>query len=123
MRPTTGLTQLLCVRPGGERLEVTVAIGHPYPTSAGDWACPIEITVLHGRLADIHGTDSLQALCLAIRTAGELLTSFAAHGGRILHPTTGEKFALDTYFSVGGSKSRARRLRRSPAANRPAGGS
>src|SRR6267143_1946399 len=102
MKPTTGITQLLCVRPSGERIQVTVAIGHPFPTAAGDWACPIEITALHGRLPDVHGTDSLQALCLAIRAAGELLASFVADGGRILHPATEENFPLDAYFPSAG---------------------
>src|SRR5712691_9104296 len=84
MQPTTGMTELVCVRPSVERVTVTVAVGHPYPTSEGDWVCPVEIAGLHGRLKDIVGTDSLQALSLAIRLAHDLLTSFVAAGGRIL---------------------------------------
>jgi uncharacterized protein DUF6968 len=99
MKMTTSTTRLLCIRPDGERIDVTVAIGHPYPTSAGDWACPVEIDGLHGRLADLHGIDSLQALCLAIGLAGERLHAFVAGGGRILNPTTQEDVSLESYFS------------------------
>lgn len=104
---TNGAAQFLCVHPDGERVEVVVAIGHPYPTSEGGWACPVEIDGLHGDLADIHGMDSLQALCLAIRLVGERLAAFVAEGGRILHPSTGETIALESYFSVGGAKAQA----------------
>jgi len=92
------MTEFLCVRPDGERVAVTVAIGHPYPTSGGDWACPVQITELHDRVMDIHGIDSLQALCLATRFAGSLLKSFVDNGGRILDPGTGNDVALDSYF-------------------------
>ena len=101
---TIGAAQFLCVHAGGERMEVVVALGHPYPTSEGDWACPVEIDGLHGELADIHGIDALQALCLAIRLVGERLAAFVADGGRILHPTTGESIALESYFGAGGTK-------------------
>ena len=100
---TIGAAQFLCVQPGGERIEVVVAIGHPYPTSEGDWACPVEIDGLHGDLADIHGMDALQALCLAIRLVGERLAAFVAAGGRILHPSTGESIALESYFGDRGT--------------------
>lgn len=114
MRPTTGMTEFVCVRPDGERVAVTVAIGHPYPTSGGDWACPVEITRLHGRILDIHGIDSLQALCLATRLAGTLLRDFVADGGRILDPGTGNDVPLDGYFELApaaGKRVKARRRR------------
>ena len=98
MQPTTAMTEFMCVRPTGERVTVTVAVGHPYPTKAGDWACPIEIAGLHGRLKDIIGIDSLQALSLAIRVVRDLLTSFVAGGGRIVDPRTGEDLSLDDQF-------------------------
>jgi hypothetical protein len=101
---TDGATHFLCVTPGGERIEIVVAIGHPYPTSKGGWACPVEIDGLHGDLADIHGLDALQALCLAIRLVGERLTAFVADGGRILHPSTEESVDLESYFSAGGTR-------------------
>jgi uncharacterized protein DUF6968 len=101
MIAATGKIEIICVRPNGERLPVTVAVGHPYPTIEGDWACPVAMTGLHGRLTDVHGTDSLQALCLGIKLVGNLLASFVAEGGRILDPKTGEGVELDTYFNAG----------------------
>jgi len=101
MIATTGMIELICVRPNGERVPVTVAVGHPYPTIEGDWACPVEIAGLHGRLTDVHGTDSLQTLCLAIKMIGSLLASFVAEGGRIRDPKTGKDVDLDTYFNAG----------------------
>lgn len=101
---TDGATHFLGVTPGGERIEVVVAIGHPYPTSEGNWACPVEVDGLHGDLAEIHGIDSLQALCLAIRLVGERLAAFVADGGRILHSSTGESVALESYFILSGTK-------------------
>ena len=98
MKPSMGTAELMCVRPGGERVAVTVAIGHPYPTSEGDWACAVEVAGLHGRLKDIVGADSLQALCLAIRAAHDLLASFVADGGRVLDPRTGDEVDLDAQF-------------------------
>lgn len=95
------MTQFLCVLPNGERIEVVVAIGHPYRASAGDWVCPVDISGLNGDLAEIHGIDSLQALALAIRFVGERFEAFVAGGGRILHPSTGESVDLDSYFGMG----------------------
>jgi hypothetical protein len=100
MIATTGKVQLTCVRPNGECVPVTVAVGHPYPTIEGDWVCPVELAGLHGRLTDVHGTDSLQALCLAIKLIGSLLTSFVAEGGRIIDPKTGKDVELETYFNA-----------------------
>ena len=100
MIATTGMMELICVRPNGERVTVTVAVGHPYPTMEGDWACPVEIARLDGRLTDVHGMDSLQALCLAIELVGSRLASFVAEGGRILDPKTGKDVELDTYFNA-----------------------
>ena len=64
-------------------------------------ACPVEIAGLHGRLTDVHGTDSLQTLCLAIKLVGSVLASFVAEGGSIRDPKTGKDVELDTYFNAG----------------------
>jgi hypothetical protein len=100
MQSTTGRIELVCVRHSGERVQVTVVVGHPYPTRQGDWACPLEIAGLHGRLNDIVGIDSLQALSLAIRMARDLLGSFVAEGGRILDPRSGADIDLDFRFGT-----------------------
>ena len=98
MRATTAMTDLVCIHSKGKRIAVTVAIGHPYPRSEGDWGCPVAITGLHKGVATIFGCDSLQALSLAITFVRARLTSFVADGGRILISSSDEEFPLDVYF-------------------------
>ena len=100
MQQTTGTTELLCIRSTGERIPVTVAIGHPFPTLGGDWACPVSMVGLQKSVADIHGIDSFQAICLAVAFVRDRLSYFMASGGRIVHPTTGEGFPIDVYFGT-----------------------
>ena len=104
VQQTTGLAELILVRPNGERLAVTVAIGHPFPTSAQDWACPVSFAPLHEGTTAIHGQDSFQAICLAIAFVKDLLTSFLADGGQILYAATGEQFPIDAYFASRGAR-------------------
>jgi hypothetical protein len=98
MQQTTGMTRLVGVRPDGERIALTLAIGHPFPTPAGDWGCPVTLGGLQEQPASVYGHDSLQAICLAIAFLRSRLTSFIADGGRILDPGTGEDFAPDAHF-------------------------
>ncbi len=98
MRPTTALTELICIRPRGKRVAVTVAIGHPCPRSEGDWGCAVAISGLDEGVKTIHGHDSLQALCLALTFVRSRLTAFVADGGRILSSSTTEEFPFDAYF-------------------------
>src|ERR1044072_2493761 len=90
---------MLCVRATGERREVAAELGRPYQTQAGDWACPVSLEPLHQRLADVHGLDSLQALCLAASLVRNLLTGFRDEGGRILQLQDGADFDLNSTFS------------------------
>jgi uncharacterized protein DUF6968 len=98
MQQTTGTTDLVCIRPNGERIAVTVAIGHPFHTPEGDWGCPVTISGLHEGIATIYGLDSFQAICLAITFVRNRLASFLADRGRIVLPETGEEFPIDAYF-------------------------
>ena len=52
---------LVCLKPNGERIPVTLRIGKPYRASDVDWACPVALDGLQSKLADIHGIDSFQA--------------------------------------------------------------
>jgi len=58
---------------------------------------------LHDRLRDVHGEDSLQALCLALSLARQLLTSFVEDGGRVVYAGTDSDYAIDATFSAIGS--------------------
>jgi uncharacterized protein DUF6968 len=95
------------------RFSIHVRIGRPYlrSTNPDIWACPVSITPLHERLADIAGEDSFQALCLASRMAASLLEGFVRSGGRLLNDD-GTAFSVD----VLGFGARERRRRpRAPA--------
>jgi hypothetical protein len=59
--------QLRVRSPNGDEREIVIRIGEPRITEAGgDAACPVEITGLFERLADIHGIDEMDAVRLAI---------------------------------------------------------
>lgn len=68
---------------GRERV-VAIRVGKPYRL-AKRWACPVD-SGIHGRLPDLRGGDSLQALCLAISLVRALTENFVEKGGRILDP-------------------------------------
>jgi len=105
MTEVVASTDLLCVRPDGESVRVSAALGRPYQTSAGDWACPVALSGIHDSLSDAHGVDSLQALCLAATLLRELLARELERGCKLLYQNGGEEFPLDATFSaVGGSK-------------------
>ncbi|MGI8552472.1 MAG: DUF6968 family protein [Dehalococcoidia bacterium] len=63
---------------------VLVNIGNPLPTldpsiRAGEWSCPFQILGLGDDQAHtVFGTDSVQALYLALKTAGSLIISSQA---------------------------------------------
>ena len=84
----------------GDRTEraLTVRIGRPYEIDDGEWACPVETDGLHGRHPDIHGSDSLQALCLASSVVRRLLDDFIAKGGKVLHPDDRTEVTLSAMF-------------------------
>lgn len=85
-------------RPGEDRFEITVEVGTPYQCSNDpeEWACPVAVTPLYSRLHDAHGSNSLQALCLAIALAQDLLRGFKEKGGSLTFDT-GEEFPLEAY--------------------------
>jgi hypothetical protein len=100
------MLSLLARGPGQDHeFPITVAVGAPYEDGTGSWACPVVVTGLHDRLADIVGEDSLQALCLAIQLAGRLLAAFVARGGHLRSPgdEPTEAFPLEAYFGTLGS--------------------
>lgn len=93
-------SSLLGARPGEKPFLITVRIGMPYrfEQEAEAWACPVEVSPLLMDLRHIRGTDSLQALSLAICFARELLQSFREEGGLLLN-STGQEFSL-AYFGI-----------------------
>ena|ERR1700682_5771150 len=72
---------LVCVKPNGERVTVTLRIGTPYRAGDVDWACPVEAEGLYSDLSDMHGVDSFQALILAQRLLLQLTMGVVKDGG------------------------------------------
>jgi hypothetical protein len=91
-------TTLVCVNSQGERREVVVEIGLPYQTPRGSWACPVAMRGMYSSLADIHGEDSLQSLCLAASLVRTLLSSVVKEGGKIFFPDSDSEYDLDVVF-------------------------
>lgn len=67
--------------PKGDTRRILIAIATPYQRGTHDWACPVAIDGLHGRLPDVHGVSSLQALCLGISLVHSLLEERLSKGG------------------------------------------
>ena len=95
----------VCVCPSGERLRSVAAIGRPYQIGPDEWACPVSLTGLCDRLADIHGGSSLQALCLAASLLCQLLVSFVEGGGRLFSSDGESPFNVGACFSKIGERS------------------
>jgi hypothetical protein len=91
--------KLIAVRRSGERVEVRAGIGRPYAVSADEWACPVSLAGLHDRLHDVHGTSSLQAMCLAASLLRQLLTYFVEDGGLLHHHDGRSPFDIAACFS------------------------
>jgi hypothetical protein len=95
--------KLLASQPSGERVEVTVGIGRPYPLGPDEWACSVILTGLHADLHDAHGARSLQqSLCLAASLLRQVLTYFVEDGGRLTH-VDGTSFDIAASFSGTGA--------------------
>ena len=77
--------RLICVRLSGESLDVTITVGRPYSDS-GRTRCPVSLEPLYGRLPDIEGVDSWQALQLAMELVERLLRSEVERGSQLYWP-------------------------------------
>ncbi|WP_425479190.1 DUF6968 family protein [Pseudoxanthomonas composti] len=98
MNPGIACERLWGQRAGEEAFEICIEIGTPYQVGDDphEWACPVALTPLHGRLRDAHGRSSFQALCLASSLALDLLYCFKEQGGAVFY-SLGEDFAFEAY--------------------------
>ena len=92
---------LVCVKPSGERVTVTLRIGKPYRASDVDWACPVEAEGLHSNLSDMHGVDSFQALILAQRLLLQLAMGVVEDGGSFRSVEDGSAVDVTRLFASG----------------------
>ena len=84
----------------GQRRLVSLKVGRPRLTTAGDWACPVVADGLLSNLAPIHGQDSWQALMLAQQFLLSLLKGELNKGAKLLWADGPEPISLDQLFCV-----------------------
>jgi len=91
----------IAIDQSGERFPFRVRVGPPYQSNSepDTWRCPVAIYPLHAHLRDIAGRDSFQAVCLASRTALDLLRLFVERGGRLTYDGAND-VPLDAYIPV-----------------------
>ncbi|HZZ17345.1 MAG TPA: hypothetical protein VFE08_15470 [Candidatus Sulfotelmatobacter sp.] len=81
--PYIAARELVGERANGERFNITIHIGQPYPVNELSWACPVAVQGVDVQLADMHGIDSWQALLLAISLVRNRLEHFVETGGKL----------------------------------------
>ena len=84
---------------GGRKRRITVQIGRPYAIGDEEAACPVAIVGLVGKLPDIRGADTVQALALALRLVRSLLSTLVENGGRVTL-TDGTDVDLTAHFGA-----------------------
>jgi hypothetical protein len=104
---TIASLDLVEVSSSGKREPMRVEIGRPRYDERGSWACPIFVPAIDTKVREIHGEDSMQALCLALRFVHSMLQIVVKRGGRLLDPQEGTDFPLDAYFGSNGQPSDA----------------
>ncbi len=87
------------ISPDGHRVTFTVSFGPPYP-SGQSYRCPVKFTGWGTSPPDIAGSDSLQALLLAVALVYSILSDFASHGGRVMYPGTDSEYDLRSFNEI-----------------------
>jgi len=75
--------ELIAEPPAGSRVTIALRIDTPHQQADSVWVCSASVEGLPHRPFDAHGTDSLQALLLAIRNVRECLERFVKGGGKL----------------------------------------
>lgn len=92
---------LVCVKPDGQRVSVTLRIGKTYRASDVDWACPVALEGLQPKLPDMHGVDSFQALMLAQKLLLQLMSGVIEDGGSFRDDEDDSPVDLAKLFAAG----------------------
>ena len=87
------------IEPGGNRVSFTVSFGPPY-TSGQSYRCPVKFTGWGTSPPDIGGSDSLQALLLAVALVYSILSDFVSHGGCVVYPGTDSEYDLRGFNEI-----------------------
>ncbi|HWQ93670.1 MAG TPA: hypothetical protein VN673_18555 [Clostridia bacterium] len=102
--------ELMEIRPDGERRPIRAEVGAPRYDQRGSWACPVLLTGIDGAIKEIHGEDSMQALCLALGFIHTRLYSLLQQGSRLINPLdvpdspSDPDFSLQAYFANLGNR-------------------
>jgi len=99
MKPIASL-ELMEVRPDGERRPIRAQLGAPHYDERGSWACPVLLTSIDGTVKEIHGEDSMQALCLGLSFIHTMLHSLLTQGSRLIDAKAGPDSPSDTNFPL-----------------------
>jgi hypothetical protein len=91
--------EVVLVHPDGTRKPGSIRIGVPVRVSDSEAHCKVELPGLYEDTRPIIGTDTLQALLLAVRFAAQSLALFIDDGGRVLAPD-GSPMPLHAYFGA-----------------------
>src|SRR5262249_5155358 len=86
MNNPVALRELIAETSAGTRRKVVVRIDTPQLQPDTSWRCRASVEGLPDRPLDADGTDSLQALLLAIKNVRGSLDRFVEHGGKLYWP-------------------------------------
>ena len=89
MKDPIAETKINMRSPTGDSKTIHVEIGRPYPISSNEAACPITMTGLYPNISDLHGTDTLQALALALEFVRLTIHSWEKKGFTFEFPNGG----------------------------------
>ena len=89
MKDTIAETTATMKSPKGDDTSIHIEIGRPYSISADEAACPISMAELYPKIHDIHGTDTLQALALALEFVRITIRKWEEKGFRFEFPQGG----------------------------------
>lgn len=89
MKDTIAETKITIKSPAGDSKTIHVEIGRPYSISEDEAACPIAMTGLYPNISDLHGTDTLQALALALEFVRLTIHSWEKKGFEFEFPSGG----------------------------------
>jgi hypothetical protein len=90
--------ELIEIVSDGSRIPMRIEIGQPRPHDHGGWACLVSVAGHDHHSRQIFGEDSLQALCLGLRTVRLHLELALVRGSRLLDPGNETDFPLHAYF-------------------------
>jgi len=89
---------LFCPKDGNERLPMSASISLPFSAdSSSDFGCEVKLTGLLPRTTTVHGTDSLQAVSLALFSVTNHLRMLESMG--TLYYPDGDKYSVDEDFA------------------------